>query len=233
MSFIQREADGGVFVVEGPFSADTQLMVNADDVVVAFRDGAVLGSLGPGRHAPGTPFDLAVFVSRTPQTFRLMHPIGESARAFGSVRFQIDEPMALLGAVSDPRSLSGEGLQEAVLEAAQSLVERAVHGAHEGGVSLEAMAADPAQVFGPATAEWPVPGSRIDLSELSLSVMEAEASEPEEEAEASLLGASVTVPLANGRRARGIVEEQGYLVRFPNGEAVWVAVSDLEIAEDD
>ncbi|MGZ5969451.1 MAG: hypothetical protein ACXWP4_17385, partial [Polyangiales bacterium] len=171
-SFILREGDEPAYVAEGPFAPDCQISVGAEDVLVAVRSGAVLGVLGPGRHAPGQPFDFAVFVRRTPQAFRVMRPIGDSARVFGTVRFVIDDPGAFVNALGDPRQIQGEGLEHAVVESAAELIARKITSAVDQGSLLEAIANDLPRLLGPAAEEWPVPGTRVDFSEMSLSVAE-------------------------------------------------------------
>lgn len=231
---IRREGDDAAFVAEGPFSADSQIIVDADDVLVAVRSGAVLGALGPGRHAPGQPFDLAVFVKRTPQQFRVVRPIGEAARIFGTVRFVVEEPAVFVSALDDARAIGGEGLEQAVVESAGTLVEHAIREAASES-SLSEIADALPRVLGAAAEHWPVPGTRIDLSDLTLSAADESASDARESEassspETSLIGADVTIPIAGGRRARGVIEELGYLVKLENGQMVWARLEDIEIA---
>jgi hypothetical protein len=235
---IRREGDEAAFVVEGPFEPDAQISVDSDDVLVAVRDGAVLGALGPGRHAPGQPFDLAVFVKRTPQEFRLVRPIANAARLFGTLRFVVEDPAVLVSSLDDPRAIHGEGLEQAVVESAGSLVEQAIRQASTES-SLSEIASALPRLLGVASAHWAVPGTRVDLSDLSLSVAEESArgareTEEEEEgsssSETSLIGAEVTIPVAGGRRARGVIHELGYLIELEDGQRVWAKVDDIEIA---
>lgn len=100
------------------------------------------------------------------------------------------------------------------------------------------MAADLQSVLGGAAERWPVPGTRVDFSDMSLSAAEEPAHEgasrgssddTSETSEASLIGAEVTIPISGGRRARGVIEELGYLVKLENGQMVWSKLEDIEI----
>jgi hypothetical protein len=235
---IRREGDDAACVVEGPFPPDCQISVDGDDVLVAVRDGAVIGALGPGRHAPGQPFDLAVFVKRAPLQFRVTRPIGDSARLFGTLRFAVEDPPVFVNALDDAREIHGEGLEQAVVQSAGKLVEQAIREAAKEA-SLSEIASGLPRLLEIATVHWAVPGTRVDLSDLSLSVAEAtegnaresseESDESSESPETSLIGADVTIPIAGGRRARGVIQELGYLVELEDGQKVWARLEDIEI----
>jgi hypothetical protein len=236
---VERSGDGPASFVEGPFLAGSQITVDADDVFVGIVRGSVIGALGPGRQVLPQPIDAGVFVRRSPLTFNWARRIGEDGRCFGTARFAVEDPLQLVAALADPRMIDGDGLGEAVTESIGALAEQCVLSALRAGTSPSEIASDPAVVFARAADQWPVPGTRIDLSDTSFSFAGSEEHEheggaregsSEEDSEStSLIGAEVVVTLPGGRKAKGVIESSGYLVRFENGEAAWTDIENIDI----
>ena len=259
-AFIRRpegEQDELAYVVAAPIAAGTQVTVEPDEAFVALAEGSVLGVLGPGRHALPRALDAGVLVKTAPISLRLGRALptiaGRALRAMGTIELRVVDPAMLVGAVNDLSVIQGEAFDQAVTTSAGQLVERAVHAALERGASIDALGDALPAVLKEANALWPIPGTRIDISAVDVSVApgagaqgeaagradpqdgddeQTEADDEETEADLTdLIGEQVAVVAPDGRRIRGTVQAIGYLVELEDGESSWVPVDAIELIE--
>lgn len=216
----------------------TQVTVDADEVFVGLLGGDLTVVLEPGRHNLPRPCDTAVFVKRTPVRIRVSRETrlqqrgkAADARIQGTATFVAFDPAKLIAATDDPRTLAEGELETSLHEGIARHVDEALHAALERGEARIDQLDRIDELLQWVAGEWYIPGTRVDLREIAVSVA------PLEEVEESTLqerealfdpGTRVAIVLQDGRRVPAIVERHGYLVRLPDGEQTFIPAEMLE-----
>ncbi|MBI2394676.1 MAG: hypothetical protein HYV09_34225 [Deltaproteobacteria bacterium] len=225
-----------VAVTEGG-GEGTQVTVDPDEVFVGLLGGDPTVVLEPGRHQLSRPCDTAAFVKRTPVRIRVARETrleqrgkAADARIHGTATFVAFDPAKLIAAGDDPRTIAEGALETSLHEGIARHVEEALHAALDRGEVRIDRLDRVDELLGWMAGEWYLPGTRVDLREIAITVAPLEDVEETRPERAAIFGpgARVAIVLEDGRRVPAVIERHGYVVRLPDGEQTFIPGEMLE-----